>query len=238
MKGLLHKHLMTIFYTKHFWVFGMLFFLFQTLQSQSDFIGYWEPSIAFNYAVNKNYKHNFGIRKRSFVYTDDQAELRLRQIDISHFSNWKINANESMGGGILYRFRDGFDGGSNELRLTQQYNYAIRPSIVRFGHRIRAEQRITTQRTVYRFRYRFAVDLPLNGEKTDVGEAYFIIATEVLLSVANALAPEYDHRLTSQIGWLLTKKMRLQTGVEYRSENFTGDTEPVVLLLSSLVFSF
>lgn len=238
MKGLLHKHLMTIFYTKHFWFFGILFFLFHSLRAQSDFIGYWEPGIAFNYAVNKNYKHNFGIRKRSFIYTDNETELRLRQIDVSHFSNWKFNAHESVGGGVLYRFRDDFDGQSNELRLTQQYNYAIRPAIVRFGHRIRAEQRITTQRTIYRFRYRFAVDFPLNGEKTDVGEAYLAVANELLLSVAHKLAPEYDHRITSQIGWLLTKKMRIQTGIEYRSENFIGDTEPVLLLLSSLVFSF
>ncbi|WP_340199695.1 DUF2490 domain-containing protein [Ascidiimonas sp. W6] len=216
----------------------LIFILFSQLgYAQSDLIGYWEPEVSFNYAVTSNYRHNFGIRKRSFIYTDDQTELRLRQIDISHFSNWKVNANESLGGGILYRFRDGFEGGSNELRITQQYNYAIRPVAIRFGHRIRAEQRITTLKTIHRFRYRFAVDFALNGEKTDIGEAYLAISTEALLSVAKASLPAYDHRLTIQIGWLLTDKLRFQTGTEYRSENFVKGTEPVLLFLSSLIFS-
>ncbi|XLS28812.1 DUF2490 domain-containing protein [Flavobacteriaceae bacterium M23B6Z8] len=208
------------------------------LSAQSDLIGYWEPEISFNYDVTPNYRHNFGIRKRSFIYTDEETELRLRQIDISHFSNWKINANESLGGGILYRFRDNFEGGSNELRLTQQYNYAIKPSSVRFGHRVRVEQRITTRVTLHRFRYRFAIDFPLNGEKTDVGEAYIAISTEALLSIAKQAVPEYDHRITLQIGWLLSTKLRLQSGIEYRSENFTNDTEPIFFILNSLVFSF
>jgi hypothetical protein len=229
---------MTISCIKYFSVFTILLLLFQAGNAQSDLVGYWEPEISFNYSVTTNYRHNFGIRKRSFIYTDNETELRLRQIDISHFSNWKLNGTESLGGGVLYRFRDGFEGGSNELRLIQQYNYAIKPARIRFGHRLRAEQRITTQHTIHRFRYRFAFDFALNGEKTDVGEAYLVASTEALLSVSKNLIPAYDHRLTLQIGWFLNQKMRLQTGVEYRSENFTRTTEPVFLLLSSLVFSF
>lgn len=206
--------------------------------AQSDLIGYWEPEIAFNYGVTDNYRHNFGLRQRSFIYTENQVELRLRQVDISHFSNWKLNGDEIIGGGILYRFRDRFEGSSNELRLTQQYNYTIRPAIVRYGHRARAEQRFTTRGVIYRFRYRFAVDLPLNGERTDVGEAYFSASTELLLSVSKIAFPEYDHRLTLQLGWLLSTKIRFQTGVEYRSEDFTNQNERIAFLLSSLIFSF
>lgn len=237
-KDLFHNHLMIISYIKRVTLFWIFLLLVKTVSAQSDLISYWEPELSFNYSVTSNYRHNFGLRKRSFIYTDEKTELRLRQIDISHFSNWKINANESFGGGLLYRFRDNFEGGSNELRITQQYNYAVRPSSIRFGHRVRAEQRITTRTTIHRFRYRFAIDFPLNGEKTDVGEAYMAVSTEALLSIAKSATPEYDHRITTQIGWLLSTKLRLQSGIEYRSENFMNNTEPVFLLLSSLVFSF
>ena len=135
----------------------------------------------------------------------------------------------------MYRFRENFEDRSNELRLTQQYNYAYRPNVIRFGHRLRSEQRITTEQTVHRFRYRFTVDFPLQGEKLDIGEPYFVANTESLLSVASAELPQLDQRFTAQIGWQWSENLQFQTGLEYRFENFNATTQEILFILTSVI---
>lgn len=228
---------MTMYVIKKVLLAFFLLIIFKT-QGQSDLTGFWEPEVAVNYKVKEGYKHNFSVRKRSFIRKEDNTVFDVRQIDVSHFSGFKVSRNIDASFGIMYRFREEFDNGrSDELRLTQQFNYAYRPLLIRFGHRIRAEQRITSERTVHRFRYRFAIDSPLNGETTDVGEAYIVASTEALLSVASAISPEYDQRVTVQMGWLLAEGLRLQTGIEYRIEDYTNGKDHVAFLLSSLIFS-
>lgn len=108
-------------------------------------------------------------------------------MDLAHFSKLKIRDNQSIALGLQYRFRQNFENGENELRLTQQYNITNKPNAVRFGHRLRTEQRITNSLTTHRFRYRFALDFPLVGEKLDTGEPYFVGSFENLLSVAKIM---------------------------------------------------
>lgn len=203
--------------------------------SQNDFTAYFEPSFAVNHKVNDTYKVNFSTVSRNYIYRDDAFEFTVRQVQFVHFSTYIFNSNHSVSAGIMYRFRENFEDRSNELRFTQQYNYAFRPNIVRFGHRFRTEQRITTAHTIHRFRYRFTIDLPLEGERLDIGEAYFVANTESLLSVANSELPEIDQRFTTQIGWQLTQNLKLQTGLEYRFENYNQNTQEILFILSSVI---
>ena len=203
----------------------------------SFFTAYLEPEIAANYKVATNYSHNFKLSQRSFLY-DDDFEFRGRQIDMAHFPDLKIRDDQSIAFGIQYRFRKVFDDSKeNELRLTQQYNIKTKKNVARFGNRFRSEQRITSSVTTHRFRYRFALDFPLNGEQLDIGEAYFVISTESLLSVAKGKIPEYDQRLTSNIGWLLNDTTKIQVGLEYRAEDYTHETENVMFVRTGLIFS-
>ncbi len=208
------------------------------LAAQDNFTGYIEPDISFNYKVVTNYDHNFKVSTRTFFYDDNDYVLRSRQIDLVHFSKLKIRDNQSIAFGVQYRFRKNFQPDrENELRLTQQYNRTVKPHVVRFGHRLRSEQRIQPSLTTYRFRYRFALDFPLQGEQLDVGEAYFIASTETLLSVAKANASQFDHRFTANLGVLSAEKTKIQTGVEYRFEDYTHRTENVFFVLASLILS-
>ncbi len=197
-----------------------------------------QPQFAINYSVATGYSHNFSLSQRSYVYREEAFELSARQLDIAHFSKWKVRDDQSLAFGIQYRFREVFEETKdNELRLTQQYNHTFKTSAIRYGHRLRSEQRIGPQRTLHRFRYRFAIDFALQGEKIDLGEPYLILSTEGLLSVANTLEPQYDQRFTGNLGVLVSKKTKIQLGLEYRTENYTRKTESVFLLLSSLVLS-
>lgn len=212
-------------------------FIGNLIFGQENFTGYFEPDISLNYKVATDYSHNLELSQRSYIY-NEALGLKARQLDIAHFSNLRIRYNQSIALGIQYRFRNVFeDDEENELRFTQQYNIIHQEGNLRFGNRLRIEQRISPSLTTHRFRYRFAMDLPLNGEKLNVGEAYFVASTESLLSVARGNRPEYDQRVTANIGWLLNNETKLQAGIEYRAENYAQRTEHILFLLTSLVYS-
>ncbi len=205
--------------------------------AQENTTGFWQSSFALNYTVSKNYTHNFTLQNRNFIYSDSDFDIRVRQLDLGHFSNLKIAHNQSVALGALYRLRDVFDGGASELRLTQQYNLSQKPFVVRYGHRFRSQQRITSALTTHRFRYRFSLDFPLQGEQLDVGEAYFVGNVEQLLSAAKTRKPQHDTRFTIFIGWQLTEKMKLQLGTEYRFEDYGQQLQNVFFLLSNVNIS-
>ncbi len=205
-----------------------------TLYAQENLTAYWQPSAAVNYAVSEIYSHNFSLQNRNYIFDDEETQLSVRQLDLVHFSNLKVQDNQSIALGVLYRFRETFYGGANELRLTQQYNITSKPFVVRYGHRLRTEQRITSVRVTHRFRYRFTLDLPLKGEKLDVGEPYLVSNMESLLSVAKEKQPQYDARFTLHLGWKLSEQMKLQLGVEYRTEDIAQDLQHVLFFLSAL----
>jgi len=221
---------MTIYSTRLFYFF-LLFLWLQTMSGQENFTGYFQPQIAVNYKVSGLYSHNFSVLSRNYIYDNEELLFKGRQLDITHFSNLKIRDNQSIALGIKYRFRNNFEDRENELRFTQQYNITHKPYTVRFGHRVRAQQRITNSLTVHRFRYRFAMDFPLTGEKLDLGEPYFVGSLENLLSVAKNYAPQYDVRLSGQVGWQISQTIKFQTGIEYRMENYTSNQPQNILFL-------
>lgn len=194
-----------------------------------------ESAVDLNYNISKNYSINVSVRSRYYLYKDAQFTFEQRQLDFVHFSTFKLNYNHNLSFGLQYRNSHLFSERSNEIRLTQQFNYVKQQFGVRYGHRIRTEQRFLNTETIFRQRYRFAIDFPLNGEKLDIGEAYFIGALEGLLSLNKISNPEIDQRTSAQIGWQLTKTLKLQTGLEYRFEAFNIKTQHLLFVLTSVV---
>ncbi|WP_256867402.1 DUF2490 domain-containing protein [Winogradskyella forsetii] len=205
------------------------------LFSQSDFEGLGETALALNHKFNSNYQINFAVKSRYYLYQDEAINFENRQLDFVHFSTFNLNYNHSFSLGAQYRIRESIDGESNELRFTQQFNYTKKNQALRFGHRFRFQQRIFDALTVFRSRYRIALDFPLNGQKLDVGESYVVTSMEALLSVSDKMKPEFDHRTTSQIGWLISEKSKLQIGLEYRFEAFNLNTENKLFILTSYI---
>ncbi len=215
--------------------FSLVYFYGLALFSQNNFEGLGETGFAINHKVNSDYKINFSVRSRYYLYLDDDLNFENRQLDVVHFSTLNLDYNHSLSLGIQYRIRESIDGGSNELRLTQQFNYTKKNQALRFGHRVRFEQRILDELTILRTRYRFALDFPLNGEKLDVGESYLVTSMEALLSKSKKMKPELDHRTTAQIGWLFSEQLKFQIGMEYRFEVFNIETEEKLFILTSLI---
>ncbi|APY08147.1 hypothetical protein BWZ20_07465 [Winogradskyella sp. J14-2] len=222
-------------YIKILLVLLACFSVHNTLFSQSNFEGLGESSFAVNADLSSIYKVNFAIRSRYYLYQYEDFNFENRQLDFVHFSTLNLDYNHSVSLGIQYRIRESIDGGSNELRLTQQFNYTKKQEAIRFGHRLRFEQRILEDLTILRSRYRFALDFPLNGEKLDIGEAYFVGSMEGLLSNSKNEKPEIDHRTTAHLGWLVSKPLKLQLGMEYRFEALNLKTEQRLFLLTSAI---
>lgn len=205
---------------------------------QEDLSFLLQPTVSLNYPVLPTYYHNFSIAQRVSYLSLGEETLAIRNIDLSHFSNFKWGVNRSVGLGVLYRFREAFEGEStNELRLTQQFNVVSRNHSLRYGHRLRSEQRIFSSETLHRFRYRFAVDGPLQGEKLDPGELYWIGGLEGLLTVGKGIGPIYSLRTSGWLGYLANAAIKIQIGGEYRIVNLWEDNRPFLFLLTSLVIT-
>jgi hypothetical protein len=203
--------------------------------AQNEFASLGETAFAVNHKFSDSYSGNFALRSRYFIFQNERFNFNNRQLDLVHFSTYHLDYRRSLSFGIQYRFREIIDGNSDELRLTQQFNTTKRPQAVRFGHRFRTEERIFKDFTIFRTRYRFAVDLPLNGARLDVGEAYFIASLEGLLSLGTQQKPEIDQRTTAHIGYLFSEALKLQLGLEYRLEAFNIMTEELLFVYTSAI---
>ncbi|MDG1731178.1 MAG: DUF2490 domain-containing protein [Algibacter sp.] len=203
--------------------------------SQIDFSTLGESALSINHKVSKEYSINFAFRSRYFLYNHKTVQYLQQQVDFYHFSTFKLNYSHKLSFGVYYRNRDWFETGSDELRFTQQFNYTKQKLGVRYGHRFRAEQRILENLTIFRQRYRFAVDFPLNGEKLDIGETYLVSAIESLLSLSKTEKFETDIRISAQIGWQITQDLKLQTGLEHRLEAFNLIAKNNLFVLTSAI---
>ena len=212
-----------------FWLLPVLVF------SQENFEGLGESSLSLNHKINNRLDFNYSLKSRYFLYNDAELTYDQRQLDFAYFSTYKLNLSHSVSFGIQYRNRSIFNDSGNELRLTQQLNIKTSLQKLRFGHRFRFEQRILEDLTLLRSRYRFALDFPLNGLELDIGEAYLVPSMEILLTNNHKIKPEMDHRTTIQIGWLLTEKLKVQGGFEYRFEALNLDTQHVLFVLTSAI---
>ncbi|MEY8849960.1 DUF2490 domain-containing protein [Psychroserpens sp. XS_ASV72] len=202
--------------------------------SQEDTDIFNENAFSIRHSFDKLYSVNFELSNRAFLYTDNEAGYRMRQLQMSHFSNFKIDLRQSVAFGIMYRNRNAFEDSSNELRLTQQYNRKSILKTLRFGHRFRSEQRFYDHFTAFRFRYRLALDLPLQGLKLDVGETYLVLSNEALWTSTKISKPELDYRLSPALGLLLSEDLNLEFGVELRLDKINIKTEEVLFFNTSV----
>ncbi|WP_175473491.1 DUF2490 domain-containing protein [Algibacter pectinivorans] len=203
--------------------------------SQNNFNVLGESLVAINHKSTETYSYNVTFRSRYFLKQTNNFTYQQQQVDILHFSHFKLNSNTTLSLGAFYRNRNWFEPESNELRFTQQYRYNKKKLGNRYGHRIRTEQRIINNKTIYRQRYRFSFNGPLKGNTLEVGSTYLTNAIEGLLSLSKAYKPETDIRVSSQIGWLITKALKLQTGLEHRYEAFNLKAKHNLFVLTSAV---
>ncbi len=201
---------------------------------QNDFEMLHENAFSLRHSFSKNYNANFELSSRAFAYTNEDFVYNLQQLQISHFSTFKLDLKQSLALGFLYRNREAFEDSSNEIRLTQQYNLKSISRTFRLGHRFRSEQRFYNDFTAFRFRYRFAIDVPLQGLKLDVGETYLILTNEGLLSTAKNAKPEIGYRISPSIGLQASNDLTIEFGIELRLSELNINTRESIFFNTSV----
>ena len=214
----------------------LVVFISYSTYSQNEFSTLGESALSINHKVSKSYNVSFTARSRYIVYQNPEFIYIQQQVDIYHFSTYKLSSNKDMSLGVYYRNRDLFDfNQNNEFRITQQFNVVKQKTGMRYGQRFRSEQRFLTARTSFRQRYCIYIDFPLTRKQSGVNKTYFITALEGLLSLSKGIAPELDKRTTAKIGVLLSEKLKLEAGLEYRLEAFNQNAEHNLFVLSSAI---
>lgn len=232
MKELSNKTAMNILCTSILVLLAALFGPHCHAQDNTEVFN--ENALAVRHSFDKTYSVNFELSNRAFVYADDHVLYKMRQVQLSHFSALKLDLKQSIALGLMFRNRSVFEDSSNEIRFTQQYNRKSIFKTLRFGHRIRSEQRFYDNYTAFRFRYRLALDLPLQGLKLDVGETYLVLTNEALLTSAKINKPELEYRISPSFGVLLSKDLNFEFGVELRLDKINIKTDETVFLNSSI----
>lgn len=137
--------------------------------------------------------------------------------DFQGFAGTSINPFTSVDVGYQYRW-DG--GGENSHRSIQQIGYVQPKSGFRLGHRFRTDQTFSpTEKPEFRARYRIAFDIPLDGQKVDPGEYYFVASNEPIFGLQDGIF-KIENRLVGSLGYYFGPKQKLEAGIDYRTDDF------------------
>lgn len=197
----------------------------------------WEPEFSFTWKPEGRWAYNATFSGRN-IWMEGSEQLaesyNWAHLEARLFATYELFGGNNVGGGYQYRTTDPFEAESGyEHRLMQQYAFITYTEARRFGHRIRSEQRIRERGTLQRFRYRLSYDFPLQGQQLDPGEPYMILSNEVLWSLAREVS-ELDNRVFVGIGWALSRKRKIETGLQFRVEALnTNEPENIFQLITS-----
>lgn len=187
------------------------------------------PDIAMNFKLGDGY----------FVNTKVEAFHSIFERDLNSSSSWVSNFDGTDFQFFLtkrlnpfYRVSLGYQFGfepnnPGSHRLIQQVSYIVRPGNLTIGHRLRSDQTFYKEEALkIRLRYRFSLELPLQGQALDPGE-FFLLASEEVLFAYQDFAFGFENRLVFNTGFMINPSQKLQFGFDLRSNRgqlFTANT--------------
>lgn len=214
-----------------FFLIFLCLFAGENLFAQTPNSLLWEPEVKFKFSTEDSWKHSFGIASRNFFFTYMEGEKiqgsSQEHIELNHFTSYRLGKKTSAALGFRYRFREIFDDSRyDEFRIIEQFNYFNPVSQWGIAHRFRFEQRLRNIITIYRLRYQIGISRPLS-------EAFSLgFSTEFLYSMAKNLRPAPDQRFTLEVENSSFANLDLSAGIEYRYEDYTGESENNFIILS------
>ncbi|MEM6723203.1 MAG: DUF2490 domain-containing protein, partial [Bacteroidota bacterium] len=183
------------------------------------------PAANLNFKLEKKWSVNIKIESRQLFQggtfnEDPDSGYDYVLTDQSLIAAKKIGLNARIAGGYLLRLREG----QAIHRLIQQYSITQRLPNFRLSHRVVADQTFSKDSdTEFRFRYRLATELPLDGQSVDPKELYIKISNEYLNKL-EGMDYDLEVRLVPLLGYAVSKKQKLETGLDYRVNSFLDQT--------------
>ncbi len=198
------------------------------LPAQVDVTRIWEPSATYSHKVNDFWSV-------ASQLAAIQSMNRLERVEVSVMPIRRLSPRTSVGLGYLNRMGTPLESSSAfENRFVLQYGYQHPWRIHQVSHRFRVEERIRESGNVHRFRYRLSLRAPIQGDRLDPGETYWLTQNEGLASFSDAPFSG-ENRLSVHLGYLFPNRQRIEVGLQHRAEKlFTGGTIGHVALFSTV----
>jgi hypothetical protein len=206
-----------------------------TSNAQHSLSGGFLPKINLSAKVSKKIKLVYSTESRQQFYQSEevqQFQYKNALTDFTALVSTKIQANQSINTGYMIRFRDG------EVfhRFIQQYNLVQYFDFLRMGHRLATDQTFSSDSDAkYRIRYRITIEKSLSGDEVDPREFYIKLGNEYLWEVTRSQS-ELEIRLLPMLGFEISKRNRIETGIDYRLSEILGAGAASALRLSLIFY--
>ncbi len=190
------------------------------------------PQINTDFKIGDLWKVNSKFEGRQIFiknpYPDGSNEREFERLDIELIATKSLESSHTLGGGYLIRR----SGSSFTHRFIQQYAITRRLLTSRISHRFRTDQTFEKNESIQlRFRYRVSWEKPLNGQEIDAGEFYLKVNNEYLGILQNTKG-DLEIRGLASLGFDLSDRNRVETGLDYRVENLISSNATHKLFLS------
>ena len=178
------------------------------------------PEAQLTYDISDDYYVTHKVESQHGMF---DAQRLNRELEYSHtltdlqtFIGRRLNPFVKVDIGYQYRIEDG----ENTHRPIQQVAILQRSNFFRIGHRIRTDQTFFDEESVlFRLRYRYSVQVPLQGTQLDPGEKYMTVSNEVIY-MNQAAEDDIENRLAASLGFFVDDKTKYEVGLDYRTDDY------------------
>lgn len=197
------------------------------------------PQINSDFKIGKRWKVNSKLEGRQIFFKNPfpagKHEKEFDRFDVELIATKSVDPLRAFGGGYLIRRSDN----SFTHRFIQQYAITRKLLASRLSHRFRTDQTLEKDEYVqWRLRYRLSWEKPLNGFEIDPGEFYLKLNNEYL-GILQDSTGDLEIRCLASVGYDISDKNKVETGVDYRVENLmTSDPTHRLFLSIGLYHSF
>lgn len=179
------------------------------------------PEMGLNVPLSEKLKYTAKIESQNGLFIDDaesdnEFKYFHNQTDLQSFLDYKITSRIKGAVGYQYRIEEG----RNSHRSIQQIAWLNQFRTFRLGSRLRTDQKFSSSISPeYRIRYRAATDIPLQGEKLDDGEKYFLLSGEVIYALQGGES-SIENRIVTGIGHFFNRTKKLELSIDYRTDPY------------------
>lgn len=189
-------------------------------QSNKAYVGLF-PEFGLNLPLSEKLKYTAKIESQHVLFSNDQQNENEwsyyhNQTDLQSFLEFKITSRIKTAVGYQYRIEEG----ENSHRFIQQLTWLNQFRIFRLGSRLRTDQKFSSGSSPeYRLRYRASTDIPLQGEKLDDGEKYFLLSEEIIYALQEGEST-IENRVVVGVGHFFNRTKKLELSIDYRTDPY------------------
>lgn len=219
---------------KLLYILSFFFLTCFAMNAQDNLSVYNEPEISIGVATDTPWSFDFGVAHRRLMYANEASAYIAKNIELSHFTHYKIGKNSKIGLGLKYKFTELFsETAHDKFLIMQQFSHGKKYGKTKWSHRLRLEERFQGAFSL-RPRYRLAAEWPLGMEKNGVDGFSVAVKTETLYTIYKEASPKLDQRFAIEFGKGLSERVAIEIGLEYQYEDYLHSPEVDLFILSGI----